>query len=246
MIAISPEFSTLLRAYRFEKKLRLRDMVEAMKPHVDQWNKKPGAVQLLMFSTRALSNHFNNHESSDVQMKYQLDNKLGARKLPANKSLIPPGAPLTGVQAQIQIHVKSVAVFDELTTLFEKLKVLFEGYLTKHPEINALTIHLDIIREMRKTLAELAKLKQSKELVKIAVRSVIDTFLTKLVEDAGKSVDALKAKLLTRYKEPQDLVYIENVVETFRKQTVETVMESARTAIDRVRVEFALSDKDET
>jgi hypothetical protein len=237
MVAISDEWARLLYAYRFDKKLRLRDLTKAMAPHIAEWNRQHPGQELKTFSIKSLSKHFSKHVPTEVQLKYQMTNKSGLiHKLTPDRE---PIKVVTPEDTQLTIHKKSVAVFDELTDLFGKLKGLFEAYLSTHPTINPLSIHLEIIREMRKTLSEIAKLKQSKELVKIAVRSVIDTFLTKIVEDAGRSVDSLKVKLMNKCN---DQVFVDGIVEEFKRTLVDAMIDAARMAIDRVKVEFALGD----
>lgn len=242
LIATSDEFAKLLHTYRFDKKLNLKALVVAMKAHVDEWNKANNGA-LPMFSIRALSNHFNKHETAEVQMRYQLENQARTTtKSDPNRSISSialPQAP--GVaQAQLQVHQKSVAVFDELFSLFTRTKGLFEEYMKRNPTISALTIHLEIVRELRKTLSEIAKLKQSKELVKMAVKSVVDTMLTKLVEDMGKSLDSLRARLVTKYGADQKEIDV--MIDRMRQELAGMIMDAVKAAIDKVRQEFALND----
>jgi hypothetical protein len=85
--------------------------------------------------------------------------------------------------------------FSELTNLFENLKGKYEKYDKNHEDIGPLTMHLDIIRELRATLVEINKMKQSKDLVKVAVRSVVECFLNQIVHDCGIGIEDLREKL---------------------------------------------------
>jgi len=235
LIAVDESWAKLLYVYRFDKKMRLRDLVTAMVPHIEEWNKVHSS-QLLPFSIKAASKHFTKHVPTQIQMQYEIQNKTGvARRNIAEQAV----SPAITQQMQAQVN-RSVAVFDELQSIFLRLKTMFEEYYTDHPKVSPMTAHLEIIREMRKTLAEISKMRQSKELVRIAVRSVIDTFLTKVVEDSGHAVDVMRDKLVKKC----GVDFANEITEEFRKAMVDNIIEGARVAIDRVRNEFALDDQE--
>lgn len=238
MIEKSDDLARLLYVYRFEEKLALRALLIAITPHVEKWNLEHTDAPISLFSIKAMSNHFNKHTPSNEQMQYHLQNKINGPRGPVTQ---PMTSPIVQQAIAKQIS-KTVSTFDEMADLFVKLKVMFEEYTLTRPQITALTIHLDIMREMRKILAEISKMRQSKELVKIAVRSVIDTFLTQIIDNSGKSIDDLRDKLIKRFRDPSAA---SAVTEEFRKAMVDSIVESARVAIDRVRTEFALDSKDE-
>lgn len=237
LVAASEDWAKLLYTYRFDRKVGLRELPGVMQPHIDEWNKAHPKVQLPGFSSKSASKHFNKHVPTAIAMQYQAQNK--GSEVARHKNELAVSSVLTPqVEAAIK---KSVKVFDELQDLFTRLKSLFETYLASKPEISALSIHLDIIREMRKTLSEIGKMRQSKELIKIAVRSVIDTMLTKLIEENSRSIDDIHAKIL---KKTGDKAFTDELCNNLRTTSVDAVVEAARTAVERVQVEFALGDKD--
>lgn len=238
MVAQSDDWAKLLYTYRFDHKIGLRELPGKIQPHIDEWNKTHPDNPLLPFSSKAASKHFLSHVPAAITMQYQAQNQMSVTKRAKATSQIP-----AAVQQQVAIQTaKSVKVFEEMQTLFNQLKKLFDKYLHDKPEISALSIHLDIIREMRKTLTEIGKVRQSKELVKIAVRSVIDTFLSRLIEDLGKKVDDLHAKVL---KKTGDAAFAAEIAQDFKGTIVDTTIEAAKVAISRVKVEFALEDDDQ-
>lgn len=236
MIQESKDLASLIHAYRFDHDMPLRELSKTMAKHIGEYNEKNGK-DLKTFSIRSLSFHFNKHVPSDLQSQYQIQNIMAQTTNSAKERAV-----TDLVHAQIGDQVKkSVSTFEEMVDLFNKLKGMFDEYEKNHRVITPLSIHLDLMREMRKTLVELSKMKQSKELIKIAVRSVIDTFLGAMVSDMSKSIDALRETMVKKTKDP---TMVDIILRDFRKSTVDTTMLAARTAVERVRVEFDLEDRE--
>jgi ribosomal protein S3AE len=236
MIQESKDLASLIYAYRFDHAMPLRELATTMAKHIEEFNTK-NKTDLKTFSIRSLSFHFNKHVPSNLQSQYQIQNRMNQTVNSAKERAV-----TDLVQSQVNDQVKrSVSTFDEMIDLFEKLKKLFDEYSQSHQTITPLSIHLDLMREMRKTLVELSKMKQSKELIKIAVRSVIDTFLGAVIKDMGSSIDSLRDQLVKKTKDPMG---VDTMLRDFRKDMVDATVAAARTAVDRVRVEFALEDKE--
>lgn len=239
MTRASDDLAKLLHAYRFDQRMPLRELSRTMTTHIDAYNNKNG-TDLRAFSIRSLSIHFTKHLNSSLQVQYQMQHKLRQTSAPSSAGVREASAsPL--VMGQIEDRViRAVSTFDEMTDLFNKLKGKFDKYDEEHPKLGPLSIHLDIMREMRSTLLELNRMKQSKELIRIAIRSVIDNFMNRVVLDTGKALEAFEGQLdRTRKLDP----HMKQLVFGLRKEIVESFISSARLALDQVRHEFALDDK---
>ncbi len=234
---MSEDWARLIYTYRFEKKIGTREFPRAMKPHIDEWNKSHPSNKLQIFSTKAVTKHFNKHVPAEVTMRYRAQSKSNA----IQKARVEVQTQATAQATQIIGINKSVKVFDELQTLFTQLKGMYDKYLMTKPELSALSIHLDVIREMRKTLIEIGKMRQSKELIKIAVRSVIDTFLTKLTTDTGVAIDAIRSIII---KKTGNEAFADEICGTLKKTMVDISIDCARAAVIHVKREFALEDEE--
>lgn len=234
MISRSEKLGALFYAYRFNENFTLRALAQAMARHIEEWNAVNPDKLVVTFSFKSASIHLNKHTPADLQMKYQLQTEQhAARDTRAQKS----------VSVAVQRHMadqiaKNVSTFEEMTLLFTNLKSLYERYEDRKPDISEISVHLPILREMRATLESIAKMKQSKELIRIAVRSVIDTFLNVFVDEAGREVNKLRDQVARK----TDAQFADRVMSDFRKVLVDVVIESSRVAVNRVKNEFALDE----
>jgi hypothetical protein len=183
-----------------------------------------------------LANHFKKHIPLDLVTVY----KQAAKKnevVKVSKTEVSENIK----QSLYEIVDQRVAVYDELETLYKKVKLQveeFEKEFNGQISITNAPNHVLLIRELKSFLVELAKMNSNEQLVKVILQTAFQKYTVTMLQGIMKECDLLKITLRGYIK---DTIEVDKIIAGHQQRLYEGLSFSSKEAIALVKEQFKIN-----